>query len=231
MNIDHNKIWKEVFKSLKVEHQYLFHFDNKGDLEGEKISYNEGSNHAYLHYDNLFNNIPKLQNKKPFIAHNHPKGEAKPSRADYLQCQFLIAAFGLYEIVLEDYLIYAKKGYFSFKEQNLMALKKETSSSKYNIKKSPPNDLPTVRITNEVSNGNEVFISSDGSFKTAPKIQPNIFFENLEDIQGSSYFFYNNIDATDIPLRIHYIHETLNPIEIYVHSNGDYIPLKYNGLI
>lgn len=54
------------------------------------------------------------------LAHNHPSGNLKPSRADELLTQKLIKA-GIYlDIKVLDHLIITPKGYFSFLDDNLM---------------------------------------------------------------------------------------------------------------
>ena len=54
------------------------------------------------------------------ICHNHPSGEAEPSKEDIKTTQQLIAAGVLLGLPLEDHFIVTKTGYFSFLEQGLI---------------------------------------------------------------------------------------------------------------
>jgi len=54
------------------------------------------------------------------IAHNHPSGEAAPSKQDIETTQHLIAAGILLGIPLKDHFIVTRTGYFSFRERGLL---------------------------------------------------------------------------------------------------------------
>jgi DNA repair protein RadC len=54
------------------------------------------------------------------IAHNHPSGEAMPSRTDIKTTQQLISAGILLGIHVGDHFIVTQGGYYSFKENRLL---------------------------------------------------------------------------------------------------------------
>jgi len=54
------------------------------------------------------------------IAHNHPSGEAYPSREDISETQKLSRISKELDICFLDHLIVTKEGYFSFKEKGMM---------------------------------------------------------------------------------------------------------------
>ncbi|MCM8569536.1 JAB domain-containing protein [Gramella jeungdoensis] len=54
------------------------------------------------------------------LAHNHPSGNLKPSKADELLTQKLIKAGSYLDIKVLDHLIITSKGYFSFLDENLI---------------------------------------------------------------------------------------------------------------
>lgn len=54
------------------------------------------------------------------LVHNHPSGQAEPSKADIKTTQQLIAAGILLGIPIQDHFIITKSGYFSFLEQGLI---------------------------------------------------------------------------------------------------------------
>ena len=63
-----------------------------------------------------------IQKHAPFIviAHNHPKGFAKPSREDYDLTQEIVKACQLLEIELLDHMIIAAEQSYSFAEHGLI---------------------------------------------------------------------------------------------------------------
>lgn len=54
------------------------------------------------------------------LVHNHPSGQAEPSKADIKTTQQLIAAGILLGVPIQDHFIITKTGYFSFLEQGLI---------------------------------------------------------------------------------------------------------------
>lgn len=54
------------------------------------------------------------------IAHNHPSGDAEPSKADIKTTQQLAAAGILLGIKLEDHIIVAAKSHYSFRRSGLL---------------------------------------------------------------------------------------------------------------
>jgi DNA repair protein RadC len=68
----------------------------------------------------LFHNATGL-----ILAHNHPGGTPKPSRADEELTQMLVFAAGMMDIDILDHLIFTDNELFSFKEQGLLNLRFE----------------------------------------------------------------------------------------------------------
>lgn len=54
------------------------------------------------------------------IAHNHPSGDAEPSKADIKTTQQLAAAGQLLGIHLRDHIIVATKGHYSFRSRGMI---------------------------------------------------------------------------------------------------------------
>ena len=54
------------------------------------------------------------------LIHNHPSGEAEPSKADIKTTQQLISGGILLGIPIQDHFIITRRGYFSFLEQGLI---------------------------------------------------------------------------------------------------------------
>jgi len=58
------------------------------------------------------------------IAHNHPSGDPKPSKADISSTQQLVAAGILLGIDVRDHIIVTRHEYFSFSRQHLIYMVK-----------------------------------------------------------------------------------------------------------
>lgn len=63
-----------------------------------------------------------------FIAHNHPSGDAKPSRADYDFTRWLVSLCEIMGLKLVDHLIITDNDYYSFSEQGDLAQYKNVYS-------------------------------------------------------------------------------------------------------
>ncbi len=55
-----------------------------------------------------------------FLAHNHPSGSLKPSRADEELTKKIIIAAGYHDIRVCDHIILTEEGYYSFADEGLM---------------------------------------------------------------------------------------------------------------
>ena len=53
------------------------------------------------------------------LLHNHPSGDATPSREDYLVTQNIYAAGKILDIMLADHIILGNQEYFSFLEHQV----------------------------------------------------------------------------------------------------------------
>ena len=54
------------------------------------------------------------------VAHNHPSGRINPSEEDKSVCERLTKAGGLIGIPMDDFIIIANNGYFSFSEEKML---------------------------------------------------------------------------------------------------------------
>ena len=54
------------------------------------------------------------------VAHNHPSGEVRPSRADIRITGRILEALALHDITLNDHIIISRREYYSFTENGLM---------------------------------------------------------------------------------------------------------------
>jgi DNA repair protein RadC len=97
------------------------------DSQLRKLSFNKlfyGSiNYCNISINQLLRHVIQKQATFIVIAHNHPKGLAKPSREDYDLTQQIFKACQLLEIELLDHMIIASEQSYSFTEHGLIKSK------------------------------------------------------------------------------------------------------------
>ena len=105
---------------------YVLLFNNKNRLLGwSQIS--KGSRSATVVDVGHIVTLALLGNASHLvIAHNHPSGELRPSRADIRITGRLVEALGLHDIRLNDHLIINRQEYYSFAEQGLVHAQHES---------------------------------------------------------------------------------------------------------
>ena len=105
---------------------YVLLFNNKNRLLGwSQIS--KGSRSATVVDVGHIVTLALLGNASHLvIAHNHPSGELRPSRADIRITGRLVEALGLHDIRLNDHLIINRQEYYSFVEQGLVHAQHES---------------------------------------------------------------------------------------------------------
>lgn len=75
---------------------------------------------SLIHPREIFAGPLKDRAARVVIAHNHPSGDANPSRKDVEVTQQLVAAGILLGIPLRDHIIVASKVHFSFRDNYLL---------------------------------------------------------------------------------------------------------------
>lgn len=104
---------REVFAALFLDSQF-------GLIAYEELFLGSLSEIA-VHPRELIKKTLKYNAANIVVAHNHPSGEATPSREDKYLTQQLKSALDLIEINLIDHIIIGEGKVFSFAEKNLLA--------------------------------------------------------------------------------------------------------------
>lgn len=114
-----NYLMKEM-GDLKKEHFNIIMLDNKNQvIEVHNVSI--GSlNSAIVHPREVFKNAVRRSSASIILAHNHPSGNASPSKEDISITKRLVECGELMGIKVLDHIIVGKKEYFSFKEHNII---------------------------------------------------------------------------------------------------------------
>lgn len=103
---------KEYFKCV-----YLNSRNNVISIETISIGI---LNNSIIHPRELFKPAIVLSSAAVILVHNHPSGDSEPSEDDLGITKRLVEAGKILGIEVVDHIIVAKKGFFSFKEKNLI---------------------------------------------------------------------------------------------------------------
>ncbi len=75
---------------------------------------------SLIHPREVFAGPLKDRAASVIVAHNHPSGDANPSRADIVATQQLVAAGQILGVTMRDHLIVTKEDCYSFKGSGLL---------------------------------------------------------------------------------------------------------------
>jgi DNA repair protein RadC len=107
-------------RNKKQEYFVCLSIDSGGRLIARRTVTIGLLNVSLAHPREVFNGPLKDRAASIIIAHNHPSGEAEPSREDIKTTQQLIAAGLLLGVPLRDHFIVTKTDHFSFRESGLL---------------------------------------------------------------------------------------------------------------
>ncbi|HSX42717.1 MAG TPA: JAB domain-containing protein [Candidatus Saccharimonadales bacterium] len=111
----------EHFRDKKQEYFVTLSLDSGRRLIARRVVTIGLLNVSLAHPREVFAGAITDRAASVIICHNHPSGVAEPSDEDIKTTQQLIAAGILLGIPLDDHFIVTETGYFSFREQGLMA--------------------------------------------------------------------------------------------------------------
>jgi DNA repair protein RadC len=111
---------RSKISSYRKEHFLIASFDVRNRLIACDLLSIGILNASLVHPRETF--IPALKHHASFVVvgHNHPSGDLEPSEEDLAVTARLEAAGKILGIELFDHVIVGKKGYVSFREQNLL---------------------------------------------------------------------------------------------------------------
>ncbi len=103
----------------KKEYVYALYLDSSRRLLSKKLLALGGIDFVNLDLRSLFSHALVKGATGIILVHNHPSGEANPSKADLVVTERVINAGKILGIELIDHIILARGGYFSFSESML----------------------------------------------------------------------------------------------------------------
>ena len=107
----------DLYGSLTTEHVYAFFLDNSGCLLAKQLIFRGGVSSAKFPLRPVTEGAIRSGACSVIIAHNHPSGSLKPSRADADLTEKAHKAAQAVNIRMVDHVIVTEGGYYSFAEE------------------------------------------------------------------------------------------------------------------
>ena len=104
-------------KEAEQEEFWLLMLNTKNHIIGSKMISKGSISASVVHPRELFHEAVKHLAASIIVVHNHPSGEAEPSREDIAVTERLVKASKIMDIPLLDHVIVARYGFKSMKEQ------------------------------------------------------------------------------------------------------------------
>ena len=110
------KYFHRLIGDKKQEHFYCVYLDTKGNCLGKKCLFIGTINKSMVHPREIFKEAYLLSANGIICVHNHPSGDALPSRDDVMITRQIREIGIIHGINLVDHIIIGKDSYYSFYE-------------------------------------------------------------------------------------------------------------------
>ena len=107
-----------LFKDKKQEEIYVLYLDNKKKYLDKKRLFIGSINSSIAHPREIFKHAYLLSASYIICIHNHPSGDATPSKEDIIITKNLKTISDIHAIYLIDHIIIGTNNYYSFFEDN-----------------------------------------------------------------------------------------------------------------
>lgn len=107
-----------LFKNKKQEFFYVVYLDNQKNYLGKKLLFKGTVNYSIVHPREIFKEAYMLSSSYIICIHNHPSGDASPSRNDIETTKMIKEIGEIHRIKLLDHIIIGNNNYYSFYEDN-----------------------------------------------------------------------------------------------------------------
>ena len=116
------KYFKNIFTYEKQENFYAIYLDTKSKLISFKLLFKGTLNYSLVHPREIFKEAHALSASAIICVHNHPSGNINPSKQDIDITNNLVQIGAIHGIKILDHVIIGKYNYYSFLENNQIAL-------------------------------------------------------------------------------------------------------------
>ena len=108
------------YSKSRQEQFFVITLDGSHKVIGIHISTIGLSNKTIVHPREVFIHLIKDNSTSFVVSHNHPSGKLTPSFEDEEITKILIKSSKILSFNFLDHIIFSKKGYLSFREQNYL---------------------------------------------------------------------------------------------------------------
>ena len=112
------KYFNYLFKDKKQEEFYVIYLDNKKKYIDKMKLFIGSINKSIVHPREIFKNAYLMSASFIICIHNHPSGDATPSKEDIVFTKSLFNISNIHAIYLLDHIIIGNNNYYSFFEDN-----------------------------------------------------------------------------------------------------------------
>jgi DNA repair protein RadC len=114
------KIYMQEMRYLKQEHFKVVYFDIKNNILGDRDITIGTINTTIVHPREVFSEAVKMSAASVIVLHNHPSGDAQPSKEDIQVTKRLSEAGKILGIDLLDHIVIGDGQYISLKEKGFI---------------------------------------------------------------------------------------------------------------
>ncbi len=107
-----------LFKDKKQEYFYVIYLDNQKNFIDKKLLFKGTANYSLVHPREIFKEAYMLSSSYIVCIHNHPSGDATPSKNDIEVTKKIKMISDIHGIGLMDHIIIGNNNYYSFYEDN-----------------------------------------------------------------------------------------------------------------
>ena len=112
--------FSEILNDKKQEYFYAVYLDTKGNYLGKKCLFVGTINNSVVHPREIFKEAYLLSANGIICVHNHPSGDASPSKEDINITKRIKEIGIIHGINLIDHVIIGNNSYYSFYENKIM---------------------------------------------------------------------------------------------------------------
>lgn len=118
--------FNHLFDNHKQEEFYVIYLDNKKKYLNKKLLFKGTLNKTTIHPREIFKEAYLAEAEGIICMHNHPSGDATPSREDIEATKMIYQLSIIHGITLIDHIIVGNDNYFSFYENNYLKSSNKT---------------------------------------------------------------------------------------------------------
>lgn len=107
-----------LFTNKKQEEFYVIYLDNKKRYIDKKLLFKGSINYSPVHPREIFKEAYLLSASFIICIHNHPSGDANPSKEDDITTSKIKEIGLIHGIILVDHIIIGSNSYYSYYENN-----------------------------------------------------------------------------------------------------------------